>query len=291
MTVHSDSDPRSVLAGLAADVATGRLIPYLGPDVLTVDTAEPPVPVATRDLADRLNRKVAVPGRIRGNMWSVAQYIESRRHRVTLVKLMAEIFAPQVPPTALHRWLAAQPGVPLIIDTWYDDAMASALRAARAPGDWGQVQGVTRNGEWREIWRKAYDAGGTEVEEGAAASWQTVLYKPHGGIAPAENYLVSDSDYVEVLTEIDIQSPIPDLVKDLRADRGFLFLGCRFYDQMLRTYARQIMKRSTGPYYAVVPEGLTRNEEKFLVEAEITPIRLPLADAVAALTGEAVVPA
>lgn len=278
---------QDTLARIRDDIAAGRLIPYLGPDLLVAGGEPAPIPVTTRGLADRLNAKVAVPGRIRGNMWSVAQYIESRRHRQTLEKLLAEIFAPAVAPSPLHRWLAGLPGLPLIIDTWYDGAMAAALAEARSGGGWGQIQGVTRNGEWRDIWRKTFDAAGTELEdEGAAAAWQTVLYKPHGSVAPAANYLISDSDYVEVLTEIDIQSPIPPLVKDLRTTRGFVFLGCRFYDQMLRMYARQIMKRSSGPYYAVVPEAPTKNEEKFFEELGIEVIRLALSEAVAVLTGQ-----
>ncbi|SOD93967.1 SIR2 family NAD-dependent protein deacylase [Caenispirillum bisanense] len=278
---------RDVLLGLRDDIAAGRLIPYLGPDLLVADGQPASIPVTTRGLADRLNAKVAVPGRIRGNMWSVAQYIESRRHRQTLMKLLAEIFGPAVAPTPLHHWLAGLPGLPLIIDTWYDGAMAAALAEARPAAEWGQIQGVTRNGEWRDIWRKTFDAAGTELEdEGAAAAWQTVLYKPHGSVAPAANYLISDSDYVEVLTEIDIQSPIPPLVKDLRTTRGFVFLGCRFYDQMLRTYARQIMKRSVGPYYAVLAETPTKNEEKFFAELGIQVLALPLAEAAAVLAGE-----
>jgi hypothetical protein len=104
-----------------------------------------------------------------------------------------------------------------------------------------------------------------------------VLYKPHGAVTPATNFLVADSDYVEVLTEIDIQTPIPELVRDVRASRGFLFIGCRFHDQMLRTFARQIMKRSAGPHVALVPDtNLTRNELRFFADCEITPLALPL---------------
>ncbi|WP_404385921.1 SIR2 family NAD-dependent protein deacylase [Caenispirillum salinarum] len=290
-TTLPETDPRAVLEDVRARLTAGTLVPVLGPDVLTADGAEPPVPVSTRGLADRLNARVAVPGRIRGNMWSVAQYIESRRHRVTLMKLLADIFGPPVAPTPLHRWLAVQDRLPLIIDTWYDGAMAAALAAERAADDWGQVQGVTRNGEWRDIWRKTFDAKGAEVDEDAIAGWNTVLYKPHGSVAPAANYLISDSDYVEVLTEIDIQTPIPDVVKDLRTDRGFVFLGCRFYDQMLRTYARQIMKRSRGPHICVVPAETTKNEDKFFDEQGITVLRMPLADAVSVLTEDAKEPA
>ena len=97
--------------------------------------------------------------------------------------------------------------------------------------------------------------------------------------------LVSDSDYVEVLTEIDIQTPIPDIVQERRQGRGFLYLGCRFDDQMLRTYARQIKKRSVGPHHAVADAAtLTGNELRFLAAEEITLIDLPLADAITLLS-------
>ena len=75
-------------------------------------------------------------------------------------------------------------------------------------------------------------------------------------------------------------------MKARRAERGFLFLGCRFHDQMLRTYARQIMKRSAGPHYAVASaSALTRNEAKFLTDQAIELIDAPLADAAAAIIG------
>ncbi|MFZ0837319.1 MAG: SIR2 family protein, partial [Xanthobacteraceae bacterium] len=120
-----------------------------------------------------------------------------------------------------------------------------------------------------------------EAPRAVADSWTTLLYKPHGSIAPAKNFLISDADYVEVLTEIDIQTPIPEAVKDRRSDRGFLFIGCRFHDQLLRTYARQITKRSGTAHYAIVtPDALTKNELKFLVTQGITPIAVPLTRAV-----------
>ena len=73
-------------------------------------------------------------------------------------------------------------------------------------------------------------------------------------------------------------------MKARRATRGFLFLGCRFDDQMLRTYARQIMKRSAGPHYAVAEaSALTRMERKFFADQAIEVIDVPLAVAAQAL--------
>ncbi|HVI51777.1 MAG TPA: SIR2 family protein [Candidatus Sulfotelmatobacter sp.] len=271
----------AVLAEIAAGLKSGKIAPYLGPDVLNLDGPSP-LPSSSRDLVERLNAKVTVPGRIRGNLWSAAQWIESNKHRVTLVRLMQELFTEQPAPNRLHSWLAGL-NLPLIVDEWYEGSQAAALGAAGR--DFVQIQGVRRSGVSHEVpWVKRYDKAGAEVTEGTAAP--TILYKPHGGAKPAANFLVSDSDYVEVLTEIDIQTPIPSEVIALRGGLGFVFLGCRFYDQMQRVFARQIVKRSAGPLWAVLPGELTRNEEKFLEQEGITRIDLPLADAVSALTRE-----
>ncbi|MCR6632247.1 MAG: SIR2 family protein [Magnetospirillum sp.] len=272
-----------LLERLSADVAAGRLIPYLGPDVLTLGPAEPPVPAGARALSQLLSSRVAVPGRIRNNLWHTAQYIETFRHRVTVDKLMAEIFKPVPEPNHLHRWLASLDQLPLVVDTWYDGAMRAAL-AGRS--DWGSVHGASKARRTTDVpWVRAFDAAGVECEAEAAIDWATVLYKPHGAAQPDGDVLASDSDYVEVLTEIDLQTPIPGVVKERRSDRGFIFLGCRFYDQILRTFARCILRRAGGPHYAVVPDDLTPNEIKFLSIEGITPIVLPLAEAALALTG------
>lgn len=278
------SDPRAILADLSAQVAAGHLIPYLGGEVLTMGGATPPVPAGARDLAHALCAKVPVPGRLRNNLWHSAQYIESFRHRMTLDRLMADFFKPVPEPNVLHRWLASLDQLPLIVDTWYDGAMRQAL-AERA--DWGQIQGVSKARRVDEApWTRAYDATGAECPESDASAWSTVLYKPHGAAQPAGDVLASDADYVEVLTDIDIQTPIPLAIQQRRTGRGFLFLGCRFYDQILRTFARCIIKRSGGPHYAVLPvEDLSKNERKFLELEGITPLSVPLEEAALLLSG------
>jgi hypothetical protein len=121
---------------------------------------------------------------------------------------------------------------------------------AATPGAWCQVQGLSPSEHFGD-WTGAY--------------------------AAAANYLVSDSDYVEVLTEIDIQTPIPAALQAHRAGRSFLFLGCRFDNQLTRCFARQIMKRSSDHHWAVLPEEPTRMEARFLQEQNITGIAMPLA--------------
>ena len=272
-TVHQL--PAAVAAGLAA----GTLAPYCGPGLLALCSGPTP-PADPPALAAVLTAKVSVPGKIKNRLTAAAQFIENFKHRKTLVAAMDAAFSVPAAPSPLHTWLAAQP-CPLIVDTWYDDTWRAALAGGAGRTDWAEVQGLSQS-EHFGTWTGWYGAdGGASPDELPAT---TVLYKPWGSHGPAGNFLVSDTDFVEVLTEIDIQTPIPALVQQRRASLGFVFLGCRFNDQLPRAFARQIMKRSAGPHYAVLPDAPTRMEARFLDEQGITRIALPLHDVAAALT-------
>jgi len=278
----TQADAEAMLREVAARLRAGTMVPYLGAGL--AELAKPAVPMNPEALAAFLGTKVALPRRARGNAWAAAQHIESNKHRSTVTALMTEAFATPVEPTPLHYHLASL-RLPLIVDTWYDGAMRSALGQRT---DWGEVQGITRAGIGEDRWYRFYDSAGIESDRTAATAWTTLLYKPHGSIVPAKNFLISDADYVEVLTEIDIQTPIPDAVRDRRTDRSFVFIGCRFNDQLLRTYARQVTKRSAGMHYVIVePATLSKNELRFLLVQGLTPIAIPLARAIEILTAAA----
>lgn len=273
--------PDAVVAGLTA----GTLAPYLGPGLLALCEGVVP-PADAPALAGVLTTKVSVPGKIRNRLTAAAQFIENFKHRKSLVKAMDEAYALSAEPSPLHRWLATLPS-PLVVDCWYDDTLRLALAQGGRTG-WAEVQGLSQSEHFgtRTGW---YDASGAPSPDPIEAP--LVYYKPWGGRAPAHNYLVSDSDYVEVLTEIDIQTPIPALVQQRRAALGFVFLGCRFNDQLPRAFARQILKRSGGPHYAVMADEPTRMEARFLDELGITRIALPLAEVAARLVATQAVPA
>ncbi|MBZ0091190.1 MAG: SIR2 family protein [Sulfuricellaceae bacterium] len=283
-----------MLGDIRRGLSEGRVIPYIGPGLLQLVPGGSPVPASPEVLVQMMVSKVSVPHKVRNNLTAAAQFIENFKHRKTVAAMMTEAFQPDVTPSALHRYLAALPLKPLlIVDVWYDNAMETALRehaerqrsiAARPIEYWGQIQGVSQ-AEHFGTWTQGFSEDGTLVEGGEMETWSTILYKPLGSISPAKNYLVSDSDYVEVLTEIDIQTPIPPLVQTLRSGAGFLFLGCRFRNQLERTFARQVMKRSSDQHWAVLPGELTRNEERFLTEQNIKRLDLPLEDFAASLIG------
>jgi hypothetical protein len=285
-----------MIGEIAAAFRQGDVIPYLGPGVtgLAGEAAPPSLP---EKLVAELVAGATVPHKIRNNLTAAAQYIENFKHRKTLTCLMAKAFSASPDPSLFHAWLAAQDKMPLLVHAWYDDLV---LKAFAGRSGWGLVQGVTQSehfGDWVNWYRPDGSVAPTKdfIRDGSGAKapaeapeealkWRTLVYEPLGSAKPASNFIVSDSDYVEVLTEIDIQTPIPDLVQTIRKGRSFLFLGCRFANQLERSFARQIMKRSSDKHWAVIEGALTRNEEKFLREQNITRIDANLADFVTTLT-------
>ncbi|MGB0661722.1 MAG: SIR2 family NAD-dependent protein deacylase [Mangrovicoccus sp.] len=268
------------LEAALAGVESGEIIPYLGSEVAALSGSE--APATPEDLCAKIEAQVRVPKRAQGNLWSAAQYVESRKFRATLDKIVYEAFEGATGTNAIYDWIARiRPA--MVVDAWYDGGLIEAYR--QGAEDWGWVQGVSRNGEWIEIWTRTYTPDGVELESGPDANWPSLVYKPHGMATKGYSFLLSDSDYVEVLTEIDIQTPIPEEVRHRRTGKGFLFLGCRFDDQMLRIFARQIMKRSGGPAYAVLDGELTRMEQRFLDEQGIIRLELPLSAVVEQVSG------
>jgi hypothetical protein len=264
---------QDLIQTIARSLETGAVIPYLGPDMLSLcsDVKVPGTPLA---LAENMTAKVSVPHKIRKRLTQAAQFIENFKHRKSVVHLMNEAFADTPVPSALHLALAGS-GAGLLIDTWYDDTLSRALAQSSGPKNWAQVQGLSQSEHFGD-WTGVYAADGSLMAE-VPKDVAHLLYKPMGSHSPAGNYLVSDSDYVEVLTEIDIQTPIPAQVQAWRTGRNFLFLGCRFDDQLTRCFARQIMKRSSDRHWAVLPNEPTRMEARFLQEQNITRIDMPLA--------------
>jgi hypothetical protein len=147
---------------------------------------------------------------------------------------MTKAFDQPAQPTLLHQWLAARPKLPLLVNAWYDDLPQKALAARR---NWGMAQGVSQAehfGEWVHYFRPdgSRVAGVARLQDGSGAKapadateetlgWTTLLYQPIGSVSPAANFIISDSDYVEVLTEIDIQTPIPEAVQSIRRGKSF----------------------------------------------------------------------
>jgi hypothetical protein len=273
----------SPLDSIAQTFDGGNAIPFLGPGVLSFDGSVRPLPDSHKVLVGHLTSKSSVPHKVRNNLGAAAQFIENFKHRSTVTNAMTEAFSADAQPNLLHTLLMSLPALPLVVHAWYDDLPQKALRSRSS---WGMAQGVSQAehfGNWVHYFTSDGTYAGVEADR-PFADWKTLLYQPLGSVWPAYNYLVSDSDFVEVLTEIDIQTPIPDSVQEIRKERSFLFLGCRFSTQLERLFAHQIIKRSSEKHWAILPEDTTPNEARFLERHNIERLTMSLDEFVTELS-------
>jgi hypothetical protein len=174
----------------------GDVVPYLGPGVLALAGADCALPYSPDVLVGKLTAAATVPHKIRSNLTAAAQFIENFKHRKTITSVMTKAFTDATPPTALHRWLAARPRLPLLVNAWYDDLPQKAL-AGRNP--WGMAQGVSQ-AEHFGAWVHYFRPDGSQIEGGARVmdssgakapadapdetlDWTTLLYQPIGSVA------------------------------------------------------------------------------------------------------------
>ena len=248
-----DALPDAVRAGLEA----GTLAPYLGAGMLALcGTGAPPAnPLA---LAGVLTAKVSVPGKIKNRLTAAAQFIENFKHRKTLVKAMDEAFAAAAVPSPLHHWIAHL-RAPLIVDTLVrrHDAQRAArgAPAGRLGGSAGPVAERTLRHLDRLVRRRR--RGAARPDPGADAALQALGRPRARGQLPDLRQRLRRGADRDRHPDAD-----PAAVQLRRAKLGFVFLGCRFNDQLPRAFARQIMKRSAGPHFAVLPDEPTRMEKR-----------------------------
>ena len=96
--------------------------------------------------------------------------------------MMTEIFKTPTPPTPLHQKLAA-----LLLPADCRRLVRRRENALWAVMDWLEIQGITRALEISDV-RIGHMIRPAVVAAVTPPMRRTILYKPHGSVAPAQNY-------------------------------------------------------------------------------------------------------
>ena len=123
-----------------------------------------------------------------------------------------------------------------------------------------------------------------EVSNESVDSSLPVLFKPMGTPRPNPDFIASDADYVDYITELMGGFSIPPFLKARRVGKRYLFLGLRLNRDTERMVMSDIIYDcSTGPAAWAVIEEPTAKERRFCARMGIEIIEAPLS----ALLGEA----
>jgi len=260
---------------LIAGLRDGSIIPYLGAGVLADvrDAASgAPIPADSDSLIIAMNGGKPMAAKLMYEFSRAAMNIELKRGRSTVTKFLTRTYGETAwTRGAVHDWLKAiRP--PYVIDINRD----TQLQDSYADTPHTVVVGIARLGG-SDFRYKLYFWDGTTYQNTAAIDASLpILYKPMGTPRPVPNYIASDADYVDFITELMGGFSIPPEVKALRKDKRYLTLGLRLNRDTERMVLSEVIYAAAQPAgWALIAEP-TDKERRFckkqgleLIEADL----------------------
>lgn len=267
-------------------IADGTLVPYLGPGVLADVRAVADghaMPADSDSLIYAMNDGKPMAPKLMYEFPRAAMNVELKRGRQAVNKFLTRTYGETAWTRAsLHDWLAEMKP-PYVIDINRD----TQLQDSYASTPHNLVVGISRIGGTAYRFKLfAYD--GTSYREVTPESVDPalpVLFKPMGSPRPQANFIASDADYVDYITELMGGFAVPPTVKTLRAGKRYLFLGMRFKRDTERMVMSDLIYGAAQPAGWALIEQPTDKEKRFLARMNIEVVEAGLESLMGAAAG------
>lgn len=265
----------SILTGLS----DGSVVPYLGPgalDGVTDKLSGKAIPADSDSLILAMNNGQPMAPKLMFEFPRAAMNIELKRGRSTINRFLDTTYRDtQWSTSKLHEWLA-QSRLPYIIDTNRD----IQLQKQYATTPHTLIVGTARIASKEYRYRLFHYDGATYslIEQEAVDTSLPFLFKPLGTPLPETNYIASDADFVDYITELMGGFAIPSFVKRMRQNKRYLLLGLRFNRDTERMVFSEIIFGADKPAgWALIPHP-TDKEKRFLARFNIEIINADVSD-------------
>lgn len=272
------------LKSLLAGVANNTIVPYLGAGALqgSVDKLSgAPIPADSDSLILAMNGGKPMSARLMWEFPRAAMDVELKRGRKAVHNFLDDTYGKRKWTRApLHDWLASlEPHY--VIDTNRD----TQLQDTYADQPHTLIRGTARiaGTNYRFVLHEYTGSGGyREITQEEVNPALPILFKPMGSPRPDANYIASDADYVDYITELMGGFAIPDFLKTYRKGKQYLFIGMRFQRDTERMVMSDITYAASEPRgWALIPQA-TDKEKRFCERQGIEIIAADVADWLAA---------
>ena len=216
----------TVLSEILTGLYDKRVVPYLGPGVLFDSTNKvtgTPIPADSESLILAMNNGKPMAPKLMYEFPRAAMNQELKKGRNFLGQFLTKLYGEtEYTRAAVHNWIAEwKPAY--VIDINRD----TQLQDSYADEEHTLIVGVARITASQFRFR-IYQYDGKEYSEIAQEQVDQrlpILFKPMGSPKPEANYIASDADYVDYITELMGGFAIPDFLKEYRKDKQYLLVG------------------------------------------------------------------
>lgn len=251
---------------LEAQIKEGTTVPFIGMGVFKGTKTEDgfQIPFDSDSMILALNSGRAMSPRLMYEYSRAAMSLEQRKGRAYIEGMTHHIFTakPYAMPE-VYVWLKTL--MPrYVVDLNLDDSLLKLYDAT----EHFLITGVSRimAGYDRFIVYR-YDVATqtyTRIDKEALHVQIPIVFKPLGCTVPEKNFIISDADFVDWLTEAMGGYALPPLLKTYKNDKSYLFLGVDFDRDTFRMVANEITLGLKGGYTINDQETMRKKEEKFL---------------------------
>ena len=263
----------------------GSVVPYLGPGALNgvTDAAGRAIPADSDSLILAVNNGQPMAPKLMYEFPRAAMNIELKRGRKAVNNFLDATYKDtQWSTSPLHAWLGEQK-LPYMIDANRDTQMQQQY--AGTPHT--LVVGIARMAGTAFRFRLFHYDGTsyTSVEQEAVDSSLPILFKPLGTPTPESNYIASDADFVDYITELMGGFAIPSFVKRSRQNKRYVTLGLRLNRDTDRMVFSDVIFGADKPAgWALIPHP-TDKEKRYLERLNIEIVNADVTDFLSAAQG------
>lgn len=271
----------SDFADLIAGIQSGSIVPYIGPgavsDAGNAVTGQP-MPADSHSLILAMNNGQPMAPKLMYEFPRAAMNLELKKGRSFIERFLTETYgATRYSRAAVHDWIKSiKP--PYVIDINRD----TQLQESYSDTPHTLVVGIARVGG-TDFRFKIHHYDGSAYRELAQEQVDTtlpILFKPMGTPLPEPNYIASDADYVDYITELMGGFAIPSFLKEYRKDKQYLFLGVPMNRDTERMVLSDIIYGAAEPKGWVLNPAPTDKERAFCQKQGLSIILADVADLV-----------
>jgi len=253
----------------------GSLVPFLGMGVFkeTKATDGTQLPYDSDSMILALNNGRAMSKRLMYEYSRAAMSLEQRKGRDFIVQMTNHIYASKeyVLPFSYEYLKVLQPKY--LIDTNMDESGCKVYEEVPH----FMITGVSRiMADYDRFLVYFYDVGSktyNPIAKEQLSDELPILFKPMGAPIPEMNFIVSDADFVDWLTEAMGGYALPPFLKNYKQNKSYLFLGVDFRRDTFRMVANEITLGLKGGYVVTAKEELTKKEQKFITSHNLEVIQ------------------
>ena len=267
-----------IIQTIKKELRNQTTVPYFGLGIFEgVTTKEgEEMPYDSDSMILKMNNGRPMSQRLMFEYSRAAMHLEQRRGVEYITQLMNHIYTKSFEPTSLQKAIIDM-SPRYIIDTNRDTKIQELLAFEPHCLIIGKSRIMADKNRY-EVYE--YDVENKKyflVEDEVLDNAEKILFKPMGSPLPEPNFIISDADYVDWLTEAMGGFALPPILKTYRKTKKYLFMGTSFDRDTDRMVANELTLDLEGGY-VITDKELGKKEKKFIEKHNLEVIDMSLQD-------------